>query len=86
MHLICECCLFEVLIGDHDFFFFFLSVQTNTLAAEVLYSSVGDWAQLDRDSTVLDVCCGTGTIGISLAKVHARTHTRTHAHSLHSDK
>ncbi|XP_060763516.1 tRNA (uracil-5-)-methyltransferase homolog A isoform X2 [Neoarius graeffei] len=49
-------------ISPHSFF------QTNTLAAEVLYSSVGDWAQLDRDSTVLDVCCGTGTIGISLAK------------------
>lgn len=41
----------------------------NTGAAEVLYSAVGEWAQLDEDSTVLDVCCGTGTIGISLAKV-----------------
>lgn len=43
--------------------------QVNTGAAEVLYSAVGEWAQLDQDSTVLDVCCGTGTIGISLAKV-----------------
>lgn len=41
----------------------------NTGAAEVLYSAVGEWAQLDEDCTVLDVCCGTGTIGISLAKV-----------------
>lgn len=41
----------------------------NTAAAEVLYTAVGEWAQLDKDSTVLDVCCGTGTIGISLAKV-----------------
>lgn len=46
-----------------------LPVQVNTGAAEVLYSAVGEWAQLDQDSTVLDVCCGTGTIGISLAKV-----------------
>lgn len=46
-----------------------LSAQVNTGAAEVLYSAVGEWAQLDQDSTVLDVCCGTGTIGISLAKV-----------------
>lgn len=46
-----------------------LLVQVNTGAAEVLYSAVGEWAQLDQDSTVLDVCCGTGTIGISLAKV-----------------
>lgn len=43
--------------------------QVNTGAAEVLYSAVGEWAKLDQDSTVLDVCCGTGTIGISLAKV-----------------
>ncbi|KAF4074160.1 hypothetical protein AMELA_G00236390 [Ameiurus melas] len=49
-------------ISPHSFF------QTNTPAAEVLYSSVGEWAQLDQDSTLLDVCCGTGTIGISLAK------------------
>uniref|UniRef100_A0A8C9TA63 tRNA (uracil(54)-C(5))-methyltransferase n=1 Tax=Scleropages formosus TaxID=113540 RepID=A0A8C9TA63_SCLFO len=49
-------------ISPHSFF------QINTLAAEVLYSSVGEWAQLDKDSTVLDVCCGTGTIGLSLAK------------------
>ncbi|XP_034154972.2 tRNA (uracil-5-)-methyltransferase homolog A [Pangasianodon hypophthalmus] len=49
-------------ISPHSFF------QTNTPAAEVLYSAVGEWAQLDHDSTVLDVCCGTGTIGISLAK------------------
>ncbi|KAL4636058.1 hypothetical protein GN956_G13214 [Arapaima gigas] len=49
-------------ISPHSFF------QINTLAAEVLYSAVGEWAQLDKDSTVLDVCCGTGTIGLSLAK------------------
>ncbi|TRZ01457.1 hypothetical protein DNTS_034759 [Danionella cerebrum] len=49
-------------ISPHSFF------QTNTPAAEVLYAAVGEWAQLDQDCTVLDVCCGTGTIGISLAK------------------
>ncbi|XP_023668143.1 tRNA (uracil-5-)-methyltransferase homolog A [Paramormyrops kingsleyae] len=49
-------------ISPHSFF------QINTPAAEVLYSTVGEWAQLDQDSTVLDVCCGTGTIGLSLAK------------------
>lgn len=61
-------CIHEELLGlkfrisPHSFF------QVNTGAAEVLYSAVGEWAQLDQDSTVLDVCCGTGTIGISLAK------------------
>ncbi|XP_030272509.1 tRNA (uracil-5-)-methyltransferase homolog A [Sparus aurata] len=49
-------------VSPHSFF------QVNTGAAEVLYSAVGEWAKLDQDSTVLDVCCGTGTIGISLAK------------------
>ncbi|NXK32682.1 TRM2A methyltransferase, partial [Piprites chloris] len=49
-------------ISPHAFF------QVNTQAAEVLYTAIGDWAQLSPDSTVLDICCGTGTIGISLAK------------------
>ncbi|KAE8634801.1 hypothetical protein XENTR_v10002442 [Xenopus tropicalis] len=49
-------------ISPHAFF------QVNTPAAEVLYSAIADWAQLDQNTTVLDVCCGTGTIGISLAK------------------
>lgn len=52
----------EFRISPHAFF------QVNTLAAEVLYSAVRDWAKLNQDSTVLDVCCGTGTIGLSLAK------------------
>ncbi|XP_012589727.1 PREDICTED: tRNA (uracil-5-)-methyltransferase homolog A isoform X2 [Condylura cristata] len=48
-------------ISPHAFF------QVNTLAAEVLYTVIQDWAQLDTESTVLDVCCGTGTIGLALA-------------------
>ncbi|KAM6155703.1 tRNA (uracil-5-)-methyltransferase homolog A [Rhynchocyon petersi] len=42
--------------------------QVNTPAAEVLYTVIQDWAQLDAESTVLDVCCGTGTIGLALAQ------------------
>ncbi|NXF03947.1 TRM2A methyltransferase, partial [Smithornis capensis] len=49
-------------ISPHAFF------QVNTQAAEVLYAAIGEWAQLSQESTVLDICCGTGTIGISLAK------------------
>ncbi|XP_044530515.1 tRNA (uracil-5-)-methyltransferase homolog A [Gracilinanus agilis] len=49
-------------ISPHAFF------QVNTPAAEVLYRTIQDWAQLDGESTVLDVCCGTGTIGLSLAQ------------------
>ncbi|NWX17733.1 TRM2A methyltransferase, partial [Aegotheles bennettii] len=49
-------------ISPHAFF------QVNTQAAEVLYTAIREWAQLNQESTVLDICCGTGTIGISLAK------------------
>lgn len=34
--------------------------QTNTAGAEVLYSTVRDYASLSPDSTVFDVYCGTG--------------------------
>lgn len=50
-------------ISPHAFF------QVNTPAAEVLYTVIQEWAQLDGGSTVLDVCCGTGTIGLTLAPV-----------------
>ncbi|KAJ8434168.1 hypothetical protein Cgig2_009735 [Carnegiea gigantea] len=41
--------------------------QVNTLAAEKLYSLAGDWARLGPDTLLFDVCCGTGTIGLTLA-------------------
>lgn len=50
------------------------TLQVNTPAAEVLYTVIQDWAQLDMESTVLDVCCGTGTIGLALARVSLSTH------------
>ncbi|XP_070807686.1 tRNA (uracil-5-)-methyltransferase homolog A [Pituophis catenifer annectens] len=49
-------------ISPHAFF------QVNTKAAEVLYSTIQDWADINQETTVLDVCCGTGSIGISLAQ------------------
>ncbi|KAG0712530.1 tRNA (uracil-5-)-methyltransferase A [Chionoecetes opilio] len=42
-------------------------LQINTAAAEVLYEKIGSLAELDSESMLLDICCGTGTIGISLA-------------------
>lgn len=41
--------------------------QVNTLAAEKLYSLAGDWAEVGPDTLLFDVCCGTGTIGLTLA-------------------
>lgn len=43
-------------------------MQVNTLAAEKLYSLAGDWAGLGPDTLLFDVCCGTGTIGLTLAR------------------
>uniref|UniRef100_A0A2P2L4Y6 Uncharacterized protein MANES_04G021900 n=1 Tax=Rhizophora mucronata TaxID=61149 RepID=A0A2P2L4Y6_RHIMU len=41
--------------------------QVNTLAAEKLYSLAGDWAGLGPNTLLFDICCGTGTIGLTLA-------------------
>ena len=57
----------QLLIYMRSVLFFFLTV--NTGAAEVLYSTVADLAGVTEKSVVLDVCCGTGTIGLTLAKV-----------------
>ncbi|XP_018009920.1 tRNA (uracil-5-)-methyltransferase homolog A-like [Hyalella azteca] len=42
--------------------------QVNTPAAEKLYEAIGVLAELDQTTALLDVCCGTGTIGICLAE------------------
>ncbi|XP_022089953.1 tRNA (uracil(54)-C(5))-methyltransferase homolog isoform X2 [Acanthaster planci] len=41
--------------------------QVNTPATEVLYSTVMELCDLGQDTTVLDLCCGTGTIGLVMA-------------------
>eukprot|EP00698_Gefionella_okellyi_P006164 TRINITY_DN1559_c1_g1_i1.p1 TRINITY_DN1559_c1_g1~~TRINITY_DN1559_c1_g1_i1.p1 ORF type:complete len:373 (-),score=68.63 TRINITY_DN1559_c1_g1_i1:38-1156(-) len=42
--------------------------QVNTLGAERLYNVVRDWCAARADQTVLDICCGTGTIGLCMAR------------------
>ncbi|RMB98320.1 hypothetical protein DUI87_25225 [Hirundo rustica rustica] len=59
--------IFEELLGlkfriSPDAFF-----QVNTAGAEVLYQAVGELCQATGDTVLLDICCGTGTIGLSLA-------------------
>ena len=41
--------------------------QVNTLAAERLYGVAAQYAQLIPDDTLLDLYCGMGTIGLSMA-------------------
>ncbi len=47
---------------SHESFF-----QTNTPGAEVLYSTIGEALGEHRDGLLLDLYCGTGSIGITLA-------------------
>jgi len=42
--------------------------QVNTSQAEVLYSIAKDFANVSKDDILLDLYCGTGTIGLSMAK------------------
>ncbi|KDR06356.1 tRNA (uracil(54)-C(5))-methyltransferase homolog-B-like [Zootermopsis nevadensis] len=42
--------------------------QVNTKGAEVLYSAIIDLVEPTEDTTVLDLCCGTGGIGLCIAK------------------
>ncbi|VVC97507.1 unnamed protein product [Leptidea sinapis] len=42
--------------------------QINTAAAGILYQSAIELSHVTEDSTLVDVCCGTGTIGLCFAK------------------
>lgn len=51
---------------SHNAFF-----QVNIPGVHKLYGIAADWAQCSNKTTLLDVCCGTGTIGLTMAdKVH----------------
>ncbi|CAH1115940.1 unnamed protein product [Phaedon cochleariae] len=67
-HLWGETHLYETVLGlkfriSPEAFF-----QINTKGAEILYQAAIDLAEPLEGSTVLDVCCGTGTIGLCFAK------------------
>lgn len=42
--------------------------QVNSAAAEVLYGAVEEVAKPTKETSLLDVCCGSGAIGLCLAK------------------
>lgn len=42
--------------------------QANSFGAERLYQVAIDLAAVDKTSTIIDICCGTGTIGLCFAK------------------
>ncbi|GIL90901.1 hypothetical protein Vretimale_17130 [Volvox reticuliferus] len=41
--------------------------QVNSPATCALYKVVGDWAAAGSSTLLLDICCGTGTIGLTMA-------------------
>ncbi len=41
--------------------------QINTTAAEICYQTIAELVKVSPELTVLDICCGTGTIGLYLA-------------------
>lgn len=47
--------------------------QINTKGAEMLYESAIELAKPTSSSTVVDICCGTGTIGLCFSKVSSKT-------------
>ncbi|OHT01989.1 tRNA (uracil(54)-C(5))-methyltransferase like protein [Tritrichomonas foetus] len=42
--------------------------QTNTPGAELLFTKIEELAEVDSNTVLIDVCCGTGVIGLSLAR------------------
>lgn len=55
-------CGIEVELSPHSFY------QVNTPAAELLYSKAAEFCDLNGTQTLLDLYCGAGTIGVSMAK------------------
>lgn len=42
--------------------------QTNTAGAEVLFQKIEELAEVDEDTVLVDCCCGTGVIGLAMAR------------------
>lgn len=67
-HIFGDKCIYEQLdnhlfsISPGSFF------QVNSFTAEIIYNKILEISTLSKDKVVLDLCCGTGTIGIFLAE------------------
>ena len=58
----------EVLCGFRFKVSPFAFFQVNTVVFEKMLSLIADFAEIDSGTTLFDVCCGTGAIGICLSK------------------
>ena len=48
-------------VGPFAFF------QVNTLVFEKMIAQISSWAGIDQETTLFDICCGTGAIGLCLS-------------------
>jgi len=46
----------------------FAFFQVNTIVFEKMLKVIGDFAGIDEHTTLFDICCGTGAIGICLSQ------------------
>lgn len=62
--------IYEELLGNRFRLSASAFFQINTPATEILYAKCAEWCAIDptKKTTLLDLCCGTGTIGITMAK------------------
>ncbi|XP_069960434.1 tRNA (uracil-5-)-methyltransferase homolog B [Cherax quadricarinatus] len=60
-HITETCCGLDFRISPDSFF------QINTGGAEVLYRTVQEIAEVSPITTLLDICCGTGTVSLVMA-------------------
>jgi tRNA (uracil-5-)-methyltransferase len=45
----------------------FAFFQVNTPVFEQMLGRIKDFAQIDQETTLMDICCGTGAIGLCLS-------------------
>ena len=79
----------------------FAFFQVNTLVFEKMLKLIGSFAEIDQDTTLFDICCGTGAIGLCLshnakrvigvelieqAVLNARENTKMNKANLDEDK
>lgn len=62
--------IYEELLGNRFRLSASAFFQVNTPATEILYAKCAEWCAIDasKKTTLLDLCCGTGTIGITMAR------------------
>ena len=50
----------------------FAFFQVNTPVFELMLHKIKNFAQIDGDTTLLDICCGTGAIGLCLSQFQVK--------------